>query len=125
MNTSRKAIKVTDRYSLRREKARLKRLCREMEQEGQDRLDHVKQHYGTMALNSIFPDAHPETQFWKLIAYGAKSAWGSTRFKSVLISAAITFLEYIGVKGGVKLVEKLFSRNKDEKEGVKVEKEES
>jgi hypothetical protein len=109
-------IEVTDMRSLKLEKARLKGLCREMEEEGQIRLDYIKEHYGTMFFNTVFPSTHPQKHIWKLLGYALKSAWRSDHFRSVLLTALITLLEFLGIHQSVRLFEKYFKKKKPSEE---------
>lgn len=119
MDSSKHAIPVKDRHSLQRERARLRRLCLAMEEEAEGRLDHVKKHYGAMAFNSFFPQADSGANIAKLLGYAAKGALKSSRFKSGLITAAITVAEIIGAKKIAELFEKLFSKKKKTAEDQK------
>lgn len=110
MQTQNEPIKVTDMHSLELEKARLKRLCRAKEEELAGRMDHLKAHYGVMAFNSIFPGAEKERNVWKWTAHAAKGLWESQHLQSILFSALVALLEFIGVRQGTKFIAKYFGK---------------
>lgn len=115
MEPSKEAISVKNMHTLQQEKARLRRLCRAMENEAEGRLSHVKKNYGAMAFNSVFPHVDSQMGVAKLLGYAAKGAVKSSRFKSGLLTAVITVVEIVGAKKIVGLFEKLFrKKNKDE-----------
>jgi hypothetical protein len=112
MDSSKRAILVKDRHSLQMEKARLIRICNSMEAEAEERLEHVKKHYGAMAFNSFFPHADAQAGIARLLGYAAKGAFKSSSFKTALITIGVTVVEIIGAKKIVDLFEKLFSKKK-------------
>jgi hypothetical protein len=101
-------IKVYDIETLEIEKQRLKRMCRQMEREMNSRLDHVKDHYGSMAFNSLFPGADGESNIFKWGLRLGKSAWESEHIRSFLTTAIFSVVEFIAVRLGINFFNKHF-----------------
>lgn len=115
-NFDEEAVKVTGLRSLEEEKERLERLCRRMEYEKEERLEHLRKHWFAMTLNSVLPKAHPEKQLFNLAGAGIKSAWESANFRSIALNGAVTFIEFIGVRMGVNFIEKYLKKRKEKKD---------
>ncbi|MGH2642589.1 MAG: hypothetical protein ACRDE2_01455 [Chitinophagaceae bacterium] len=116
MKVNENAIRVKDMHSLEEEKARLKKMCKEMEDELQLRFDHVKDNAGSMAFNSIFPGIKKESGIWNMIIQIAKNGWKHDYVQTILFSALITFVEFLGAKFGLKYLSKLFRKSKEERD---------
>lgn len=110
------AIRVTDMHSLEQEKARLKKMCKELENEMELRFDHIKEHAGSMAFNSVFPSIKKESGIWNIIVQIAKNGWKHDYVQTILFSALITFVEFLGAKFGLKYLSNLFKKAKKSKE---------
>lgn len=119
MDPSKKAIVVKDMRSLQREKARLRRLCHAMEAEAEERVAHVKKHYGAMAFNSLFPHVDTQVGIAKMLGQMAKGAFKSSSFKSGIVMGLITLVEFIGVRKITELVQQLFKKKPDKEEAEK------
>lgn len=118
MNSLKEAIVVTDMKSLYREKARLRALCHIMEVDAKNRVNYVKKNYGSMAFNSLFPNAGTQAGAAKMFAAVAKNMFKSSGFKTGIITAIITILEFVGVRKLTELVQQLFHK-KDKEEDKK------
>jgi hypothetical protein len=110
------AIRVTDMHTLEQEKARLRRMCKGMEKELQLRFDHVKENAGAMAFKSVFPGIKKESGIWNMIVHLAKNGWRNEYVQTILFSALITFIEFLGAKFGLQYLSKLFRRKKEDPE---------
>lgn len=110
------AIRVTDMHTLELEKTRLRKMCREMESELQGRFEHVKEHAGGMAFNTVFPGIKKESGIWGMIVQIAKNGWKNEYLQTILFSALITFIEFLGAKFGLKYLSKLFKKAKENPE---------
>lgn len=108
------AIRVTDMHTLEQEKARLRKMCKEMENELQLRFDYMKENVGGMAFNSIFPGIKQESGIWNMITQIVKNGWKNNYVQTVLLSALITFIEFLGAKFGLKYLSNLFKKAKKE-----------
>jgi hypothetical protein len=121
MKTSPRPIKVRNLKSLKRERTRLKSLCREMEEHEKDRLQFLKKHFFGMAMASVFPRQHMQAGLWKMLGYAVKNAWKSRNFKTALLRITITVVEFFGVREGVKLLRKYLKKRKEKKQREKAE----
>jgi hypothetical protein len=119
MKTSRRPIKVRNLKSLKRERARLRSLCREMEEQEKDRLQYLKKHFFGMALASVFPAQHMQAGLWKMLGYAVRNAWKSRNFKTALLRITITLVEFFGVREGVRLLRKYLKKRKEKKQREK------
>lgn len=105
-------IKVKDFDSLEREIARLKLRTRELEYELGDRVDFFKGNYKKMALNSVIPGGARNSGFLNIAGNVAKFAFKNASFKNLATGALMTAIEFLGVKLGINLVNKLAGRRK-------------
>ncbi|UYQ92803.1 hypothetical protein MKQ68_22235 [Chitinophaga horti] len=106
--------KVTDFASLELEIARLENRKRMLEGELEYRVDYFKENYKSMAMNTVMPGLHKAGVFGAVGKF-AQMAWTSTGSKNVLKSVAMTALEFIAVRFGVKLFNKFSHRRKKKK----------
>lgn len=119
MRTDCDAIRVRNLRTLKRERARLKSICREIEEEEKDRLEFLKRNFVKLALNSIFPHQRMQAGLWKMLTYAVKGAWSSRNFKSILLRVVITLVEFFGVREAVRLFQQYFKRRKRKKQEAK------
>ncbi|MGX5818152.1 hypothetical protein ACWKWU_08150 [Chitinophaga lutea] len=106
--------KVKDLAMLEDEIRRLQNRARLLEDELGERVDHFRDNYKKMALNSVAPGL-AKSGTLGIIGGIAKTAWTSTSAKSVMTKALITALEFIGVRLGIQLVDKIRTRHKRKK----------
>jgi hypothetical protein len=106
------AIAITDLDSLLREKARLRKRCHRMERDLSGRVDHLRTHYGIMAFQSVFPGMGQNRQVWSLATHAVKAAWRNDGIRNVLLSMVLTFLEFLGVRWGTRLISRYLGKNK-------------
>lgn len=116
MTKTNSPIAITDLDSLLREKARLRRRCRRMERELSGRFDHLKSHAGAMAFQSVFPGVGQHRQFWSLATHAVKAAWRNDGIRNVLLSMVLTFLEFLGVRWGTRVINRYLSKIKTRKQ---------
>lgn len=95
--------KVKNIDSLEAEIARLQLKSRKLEGELDKRVDHFKGNYKKMAMNTVVPGI-ANSGVVGIVGKVAKLAWQSGKSKSVISSALVTALEFIGVRLGLKLV---------------------
>ncbi|MCK7558628.1 hypothetical protein MKQ70_27985 [Chitinophaga sedimenti] len=103
--------KVTDFASLELEIARLENRKRMLEGELEYRVDYFKDNYKSMAMNSLVPGLQKSGVFGA-VGNIAKLAWSSTGSKNVLKNVAMTALEFVAVRFGIKLFNKYTHRRK-------------
>lgn len=96
--------KIKNLAMLDEEIARLKRKSQRLENELGKRADHFRGNYKSMAMNSVVPGI-ANSGVMGIVGNVAKMAWKSSKAKSVLSSALITALEFVGVRLGLKLVD--------------------
>ena len=106
--------KVTDFASLELEIARLEKRKRMLEGELEYRVDYFKENYKSMAMNTVMPGLHKSGVFGTVGKF-AQLAWQSSGSKNVLKSVAMTALEFIAVRFGIKLFNKVAHRRKKKK----------
>lgn len=85
---------------------RLKEKTRRLENELGARVDHLKGNYKSMAMNSVVPGI-AKSGMMGIVGGIAKTAWKSGAAKSALSTALITALEFIGVRLGIKLFDRI------------------
>lgn len=118
-------VKVTSTKQLEKEISRLKKRSRVLEDELGNRLDHFKDNYKKMALNSVIPGSAKHSGWLGMAGRFAKMAWQSGTFKSFTTNAVMTALEFAGVRLGINLFDKFRkSRSKKKKERAAAAKEE-
>lgn len=116
MKVNDNAIRVTNRRTLEQEKVRLRKMCKEMENELQLRFDYLKENTGGMVFNSIFPGIKKESGIWDMVVKIAKSGWKNSYVQTILFSALVTFIEFIGARFGLKYLSKIFKKSKTDRE---------
>lgn len=109
------AIPVTNMLTLQLEMRRLRKQCRQMEDEIGTRAEHLRDHFGTMAFNSIFPGASSEKNLLRWSGILLKTAWKNKRIQSLLLSALISILEFVAVRLGVNFLGQQFEKGKEKK----------
>ncbi|WP_126249384.1 hypothetical protein [Chitinophaga rhizosphaerae] len=102
-------IKIKDIEMLDREVERLKRRSRRLEEELGARADHLRDNYRSMAMNAVVPGI-ANSGFLGVVGGLATTLFKSGAGKSMLNSVLIGALEFIGVKLGIKLVDKIRNR---------------
>ncbi|GEP95118.1 hypothetical protein [Chitinophaga cymbidii] len=110
--------KIRNLAMLDEEIARLKRKSRKLEDELGARVDHFKGNYKSMAMNSVVPGI-ANSGVMGIVGNVAKIAWSSSKAKSVLSTALITALEFIGVRLGLKLVNNFQRKRRRRKAAAK------
>lgn len=95
-------VKVKNLAMLDQEIARLQRKSRRLEDQLGSRIDHLKGNYKKMAVNSVVPGI-ANSGAMGFLGGMAKTLWQSGSAKSVLTKAALTALEFIAVRFGIKL----------------------
>lgn len=134
MKISEGQIKVTDFASLQQEKRRLKKLCRDMERQLDERFDHLKENYGAMALNTVFPGAGSGSNGWKWLPGIAAVAWKAfpavmskklsrvalraTKIKPIYAAVLISIFEFVAARYGLKIYRKFFGKETKRQEKV-------
>lgn len=88
---------------------RLQEKTRRLENELGERLDYLKGNYKTMAMNSVVPGIS-KSGVMGIVGGIAKTAWKSGTAKSMLTSALMTAVEFIGVRLGIKLFNNIRSK---------------
>lgn len=111
MKISDEAIKVTDMHTLELEKARLRKMCKGMEEDLQLRFDHLRDNAGQMAFNSVFPSINKDLGIWNTIVQAVKNGWKNDFIQTILFSALITFIEFIGAKFGLKYLTQFLKKS--------------
>lgn len=119
MRTDCDAIRVRNLRTLKKERARLRSVCRQIEEEERERLVFLKRNFVKLALNSIFPHQRMQAGLWKMLTYAVKGAWTSPNFKSTLLRVAVTLVEFFGVREAVRLFQQYFKRNRRKKREAK------
>lgn len=112
MSKTNQPVEIIDLDTLLREKARLRRRCHHMEREFSGRVDHLRTHYGVMAFHSVFPGIGKDRQVWSLVTHATKAAWKNEGLRSVLVSMAVTGLEFLGVRWGTQLINRYWGNRK-------------
>ena len=87
---------------LDQEIARLQQKSRRLENQLGSRIDHLKGNYKKMAVNSVVPGI-ANSGAMGFLGGMAKTLWQSGSAKSVLTKAALTALEFVAVRFGIKL----------------------
>ncbi|AWO01513.1 hypothetical protein DLD77_07310 [Chitinophaga alhagiae] len=95
-------VKVKNMEQLDVEIQRLQEKTRRLENELGERLDYLKGNYRSMAMNTVVPGI-ANSGVMGIVGGIAKTAWKSGAAKSVLTSALMTAIEFIGVRLGIKL----------------------
>lgn len=113
MKINNEAIRVINMHTLEQEKVRLRKMCREMENELQVRFDYLKENAGGMAFNSVFPGIKKESGIWNIIVQIAKTGWKNSYVQTILFSALVTFIEFLGAKFGLKYLSKIFKKTRE------------
>lgn len=106
--------KIKNLADLEREVMRLKLKSRNLETELGDRATHLKNNYKSMAMNTVVPGI-ANKGVMGIVGSVAKIAWQSTKGKSVLSTALVSALEYVGVKLGIKLVDNIRQKRRKKK----------
>ena len=109
-----KKIKGFD--ALEQEIARLQKRSVDLEDVLLERVDHFRDNYKRMALNSIIPGSGKHTSMISAAGKVAKFAWESGKFKNFATGALITALEFFGVQLGIKLFNKFAKSRKEKKD---------
>lgn len=102
-------VKVKNLAMLDQEIARLQRKSRRLEDQLGSRIDHLKGNYKKMAVNSVVPGI-ANSGAMGFLGGMAKTLWQSGSAKSVLTKAALTALEFIAVRFGIKLFNNIKNR---------------
>ncbi|QEH40108.1 hypothetical protein [Chitinophaga sp. XS-30] len=110
--------KIKNLEMLDEEIARLKHKTRRLENELGARVDHLKGNYKTMAMNTVVPGI-ANSGIMGIVGSVAKVAWKSSQAKSVLSTALMTALEFIGVRLGIKLVDNFQRKRRRRKAAAK------
>ncbi len=95
-------VKVKNLAMLDQEIARLQQKSRRLENQLGSRIDHLKGNYKKMAVNSVVPGI-ANSGAMGFLGGMAKTLWQSGSAKSVLTKAALTALEFVAVRFGIKL----------------------
>jgi hypothetical protein len=111
-------VKVTSQDLLQQEISRLRKRSRALENELGKRVDHLKGNYGKMALNSVIPGSSKHSGVMGIVGRVAKVAWQSSNLKSFVTNAAMTALEFAGVRMGINLFDK-FRKGRSKKKKAK------
>ncbi|MGN6510354.1 MAG: hypothetical protein ACTHLD_12920 [Chitinophaga sp.] len=102
-------VKVKDLAMLELEIARLQKKTRGLEEQLGRRIDHLKGNYKKMAVNSVVPGI-ANSGAMGFLGGMAKTLWQSGSAKSALTRAALTALEFIAVRFGIKLFNNIRSK---------------
>lgn len=116
-------IKVKNMEQLDVEIQRLKEKTRRLENELGERLDHLKDNYKSMAVNTVVPGI-ANSGVMGIVGGIAKTAWKSGAAKSVLTSALMTAAEFIAVRLGIKLFDNIRNRRHRKKAAARQQDEE-
>ncbi|RPD38406.1 hypothetical protein [Chitinophaga barathri] len=95
-------VKVKDLAMLEQEITRLQQKSRRLEDQLGNRIDHFKGNYKKMAVNSVVPGI-ANSGAMGFLGGMAKTLWQSGSAKSMLTKAALTALEFVAVRFGIKL----------------------
>ncbi|ATL46596.1 hypothetical protein COR50_05040 [Chitinophaga caeni] len=109
-----KKIKVKDLDTLELEIARLKLQSKSMEIELLERGAYLKSNFKGMAINSVVPGV-ANSGVLGILGKVGKAAWNSGTAKSTLTNILITAAEFIAVRFGVKLANKVSQKKKKKK----------
>lgn len=111
MNARREKIKVKDMTTLQEEKRRLKRLCVEIEDQLDRHFDYLKDNYGKLTFNTVFPGSpQKEGNVFKWARGLTKIAWKAEKVQPLLTSAAINIAEIIAARYGLKFFSRLLGK---------------
>lgn len=110
--------KISNLAMLDDEITRLKLKSRRLENELGNRVDHLKGNYKSMAMNTVLPGI-ASSGVMGIVGSVAKVAWKSSKAKSVLSTALMTALEFIGVRLGIKLVDNFQQKRRRKKAATK------
>ena len=102
-------VKVKDLAMLEQEIERLKHRSPRLEEQLGNRIDHLKGNYKKMAVNSVVPGI-ANSGAMGFLGGMAKTLWQSGSAKSMLTKAALTALEFIAVRFGIKLFNNIRSK---------------
>lgn len=107
-------VKVKNMEQLDVEIQRLQEKTRRLEAELGRRMDHLKDNYKSMAVNTVVPGI-ANSGVMGIVGGIAKTAWKSGAAKSALTSVLMTAVEFIGVRLGIKLFDNIRSRRRRKK----------
>lgn len=102
-------VKIKNIEMLDHEVERLQRRRRRLEDELGARVDHLRDNYKSMAMNAVVPGI-AGSGFLGVVGGLAKTAFKSGTGKSMLTNILIGAVEFIGVKLGVNLFNKIRNR---------------
>ncbi|HVI48294.1 MAG TPA: hypothetical protein VM802_25725 [Chitinophaga sp.] len=108
-------VKVTSFETLELEIARLKMRSKQLEDELGNRVDHFRDNYKKMALNAVIPGSGKHSNVLGIAGDVARFALGSGKFKDFTTRLLITAIEFVGVKLGINLFNKVAHRRKKKK----------